>query len=218
LDLLKNRLDKGLLSEDRYQKEKEKIDQKYRKREEEEKRRQFEREKKRAAAQAIIQGAVAAVRAYAELGPIGGWVGAALVAAETALQVGLIYAQKYKKGGLFEVGGRKHGQGGTKFFGSDGSVFEAELGELIAIVNANDSEMINALGTINSFSGKKFGSGGIHNDGGRFQRDIADSISGAFNHNKLVEALKQMPPPVVSVEEIQRKSDRLVKVKDAARM
>lgn len=42
---------------------------------------------------------------------------------------------KLEKGGNIHVGGRSHAQGGTKFYGEDGTVFEAEKGEVINVLN-----------------------------------------------------------------------------------
>jgi hypothetical protein len=46
----------------------------------------------------------------------------------------------FEKGGLQEVGGKRHSAGGTKFVGSDGTTFEAEKGELIGVLNRNASK------------------------------------------------------------------------------
>ena len=218
LDLLKNRSDKGLISEEQYAKQKEKIDAKYQRREEEMKRRKWEQDKKRSISEAIIQGAIATIRAYGEMGIMG----AALAAAETAIQVALISAQEYGKGGLRGdklgiVGGKKHSAGGTKFYGDDGSIFEAERGELMAIINARDTATIGALSDLNSQHGKAFGRGGIYGDGGYFMRGIQNSIRASYETDKLIKAIYNMPNPVVYVDEINKQSKKSVTVKNAAR-
>jgi len=66
---------------------------------------QYARKQKNIAiAMTIINGAVAAIRAYADAGPIGGPVAAALVAGETALQIAAINAQHFKYGGTVPPG------------------------------------------------------------------------------------------------------------------
>tara|TARA_R110002049_G_scaffold309180_1_gene518133 strand:- start:19688 stop:22231 length:2544 start_codon:yes stop_codon:yes gene_type:complete len=42
---------------------------------------------------------------------------------------------KFEKGGLQEIGGNRHSSGGTKFYGEDGTRFEAERGELIGVMS-----------------------------------------------------------------------------------
>ena len=42
---------------------------------------------------------------------------------------------KFEHGGSFIVGGRRHFEGGTRFYGTDGSMFEAERGEMITITS-----------------------------------------------------------------------------------
>jgi hypothetical protein len=66
---------------------------------------------------------------------------------------------KFAQGGI--IGGNSHAAGGTTFVGSDGSAFEAERGELLAIVNKRDTELIGQLGAINGIHGRKFAAGGI---------------------------------------------------------
>ena len=47
---------------------------------------------------------------------------------------------KAEKGALFEVGGKRHSTGGTKFYGEDGTTFEAERDELIGVMSRAASE------------------------------------------------------------------------------
>lgn len=75
----------------------------------------------------------------------------------------------FAKGGI--IGGNLHSAGGTTFYGSDGSAFEAERGELLAIVNRRDTELIGQLGAINGIHGKKFASGGL------FVPQVPDGLS-----------------------------------------
>lgn len=69
-------------------------------------RKQFNAQKANDIAQAVIQGALAIVKGFAELGPIGGAINAAIQAGITAVQVGTIASQQYvpmlAKGGIVE--------------------------------------------------------------------------------------------------------------------
>ena len=208
-EILQNRLDKSLLTEEQFKKEKEKIDLKFRRREEALKREQFEREKRRNIAQAFMEGALAILKTYVTAG---GWnpvsqAMAALMAAETALNVAVIAAQTYSKGGL--VGGRSHAAGGTKYYGEDGNAFEVERGELITVVNKRDTAMLQALSAANSINGDAFfGRGGVFQDGG-----IASRMGG----DQLFESLTRATF-VVHVDEILDKINNVVSVREQARI
>ncbi|UAB84348.1 hypothetical protein INR75_19695 [Zunongwangia sp. SCSIO 43204] len=52
---------------------------------------------------------------------------------------------KFEKGGFMQIGGKRHSAGGTKFFGEDGTTFEAEQGELIGVINRNAAFMVEQL-------------------------------------------------------------------------
>jgi hypothetical protein len=66
----------------------------------------------------------------------------------------VISRQKFAEGGV--IGGKSHAQGGTHFYGTDGSEFEAERGELLAIVNKKDTATLSGLSALNSNNGKPF--------------------------------------------------------------
>ncbi|GAA5037594.1 hypothetical protein GCM10011506_34130 [Marivirga lumbricoides] len=99
-----------------------------------------------AIAQTTIDTYKAAQSAYAALAGIP-FVGPVLggIAAGAAISTGLrnvakisgVGLPKFGKGGLQEVGGKSHTAGGTKFYGEDGTAFEAEKGELIGVMNKN---------------------------------------------------------------------------------
>jgi hypothetical protein len=81
---------------------------------------------------------------------------------------------KLEKGGLIPVGGKPHSQGGTKFVGSDGTAFEAEAEETIAVVNKNARGHLAALSNVNQLTGgAAFGNPKNYlNDGGIVARSI----------------------------------------------
>jgi hypothetical protein len=96
---------------------------------------------------------------------------------------------RFEKGGLQEIGGQRHSNGGTKFYGEDGTRFEAERGELIGVMSRTASKHF--LNFNNAFtSGKsvvgKYASGGIvqrrqsvsnANDPQEFARIISDQVN-----------------------------------------
>jgi len=93
------------------------------------------------------------------VGTVLGAIAAALAVASGLKNIAKIASvnpnpNKFARGGI--IGGHSHADGGTVFRGSDGSVFEAERGELLAVVNKKDTEMLSALSTINSRNGINF--------------------------------------------------------------
>lgn len=87
-------------------------------------------------------------------------IGFAAQAANLALQIKKLKeptAPKFAQGGI--IGGKPHSQGGTTFQGTDGSVFEAERGEYLAIVNKKDANRAAMLDSINQTNGKPFNTG-----------------------------------------------------------
>lgn len=108
-----------------------------------------------AVAQATIDTYKAAVAAYAAGVSVGGPVGLVLgpVSAALAVAAGLANikkivstkAPKAERGAVFNIGGRRHSQGGTKFYGEDGTAFEAEKDEKMFILNRQASAAIGPL-------------------------------------------------------------------------
>jgi hypothetical protein len=90
---------------------------------------------------------------------------------------------KLAKGGI--IGGHSHSAGGTMFRGSDGSMFEAERGEYLAVVNKKDAKRAAMLDMINRDHGLPFGAvsgyfarGGVQMPSPRsdFERTNTDDI------------------------------------------
>lgn len=104
----------------------------------------------------------------------------------------------FEQGGEFEIGGRRHSQGGTKFYGEDGSSFEAEQGEKLFILNRNATQQLKALMAFNSlyapgvnYNPKRFlATGGIA-DGGfssrRMSQPVNDELRLLNMYNKMME-------------------------------
>lgn len=145
-------------------------------------------------AEASISAIDSAQKAYASVVGIP-VVGPALapVAAGTALAAGLqnvtkigaVNIPKAERGAMFEIGGRSHAQGGTKFYGEDGTVFEAERNELLAVVNKRSTGMLKQLSYLNQMGGgvpfgglnTKFARGGIAFDGGASAREVTSQVA-----------------------------------------
>ena len=177
--------------------------------------------------QATINTYIGATKALAQ-GGILGIAQAAIVIAFGMKQVASIAKQKepdtkintsvkkYAKGGM--IYGRSHAQGGVTFRGDNGQVFEAEGGENVYIMKKTASAEINALSALNeAHGGNSFGTSGLYKfaDGGM--------VSGLYEANRVVkqaesmklssesinqlagvviDAVMNMPNPVVSVQDI----------------
>ena len=110
---------------------------------------------------------------------------------------------KKAEGGAIDIGGNLHSGGGTKFFGSDGTAFEAERGEKLFVLSRSASQAFSSLSSFNSmFSG---------NSGGSFLQEgglVTPGISGVdaeFNVAQMtIDIVKQLPAPEVSVLKIER--------------
>lgn len=133
-------------------------------------------------------------------------------------QIGKDSGAKFAKGGLpgqksFVLGGNPHSMGGTKFIGSDGTRFEAEQGELLAIVNKRSTGMLNYLSSINKAGGGvdffKSSPSSYMQDGGFAARAVSTSTE-QQNQNSL-------PPIFVLVEDINSAQGTKAKVESRAR-
>lgn len=121
---------------------------------------------------------------------------------------------KFEKGGLFEIGGKRHSEGGTKFQGSDGTRFEAEKGELIGVMSRKAAKAFLAFNnahTPGSSSTSYAANGGIISRS--FQSN--DSNFEEF-YTMVIDAVTAMPPPVVLVEDIRTGVARTVEVEEGA--
>lgn len=66
--------------------------------------------------------------------------------------------RKFADGGF--IGGKPHILGGTKYYGDDGNIFEAERGEYLAIINKRDANRAAMFDKINSEHGVSLNTGG----------------------------------------------------------
>lgn len=119
--------------------------------------------------------------------------------------------QKLEDGDMMEIGGRRHSAGGTKFFGEDGTKFEAERGEKLIVMNRNASAMINKLSDLNAMTGgKSFGSGASNyfQDGGIVERSVSSGVDRSVEINDLIQAVIDRPVQV-SIQEIREVNNRV---------
>lgn len=102
--------------------------------------------------QALIQGALNALKAYFTEGIAGAIEAAAL----TLLQVATIKSQSFARGGVVKMGifkGRPHSQGGTKGVFSDGTHVEVEKDEAFVVVNKRNTPLLRHLSNVNAAGG-----------------------------------------------------------------
>jgi hypothetical protein len=125
----------------------------------------------------------------------------------SAVSAGLAVARKFEKGGIQEIGGQRHSAGGTKFYGEDGTMFEAERGEGIGILNRG---AYSAFMNFNNQFGSGKSGGGMFAGGGIITQGVRPET---MDLNMIVGAIQQLPAPVVAVEEIQTVGQRYVNVK-----
>jgi len=145
--------------------------------------------------------------------PIGG-IFAALAIAQGLMQVSQIAGVKFEKGGIQEVGGKRHSQGGTKFYGEDGTMFEAEAGEGIGVLNRS------AFASFMDFN-NRFGSGvstpTFMQGGGVITQAVkTNSVDTNALAQVTIDAVRNMPNPIVAVEDINRGQNNYAEVVNGA--
>lgn len=148
-----------------------KINKKYAKKEAELKRQQAIEDKVKASIDVFLATSIAVAKSIAASPLTVGLPWSAIIAGLGAAEIAAIVAKPlpdfksegvYAKGGM--IGGKSHAQGGTKFYGTDGSMFEAEKGEAMFVMKKDATAEIAALSMINeSKGGRSFiGSGSSH--------------------------------------------------------
>lgn len=148
------------------------------------------------ATQAVIDTYSAANMALSTYPPPLGAIAASLAVVQGLINVDKIREQatKFEDGGLIEIGGRPHSQGGTKFFGEDGTTFEAERGEVLAVVNKRSAPMLKNLSSINEMGGgvSFFGGSRSHlRDGGLVSRGASSQVRERIESRTLQNELAQ---------------------------
>jgi len=147
LDSLNARLEAGTISQEEFEKAREKIERKA-----------FEQKKKQDTASALINGAVAVTKALAQSG-LAGLLLAGTIAVQTGAQIATIQKQKFSRGGVAK--GKSHANGGIPFTVAGQGGYEMEGGE--AIINKRSTAMFrDQLSAINQAGGGvAFSKGGL---------------------------------------------------------
>lgn len=152
-----------------------------------------------AIAQTTIETYKAAVSAYSAMSAIpvvGPVLGA--IAAGAAIALGISNVKKIvstktpkaERGAVFNIGGRRHSQGGTKFYGEDGTAFEAEKDEKMFILNRQASA---ALGPLLSDINQQYGGVSLSRassylaSGGQILRAASTSQQPEFDFDLMAE-------------------------------
>jgi hypothetical protein len=212
---LENQKTKELALHEGDQAAQEEINKKYAKKEQQVKKKQFEDDKKKAIIDASIATALAVLNGLQTkpLVPMG-LIMAGVAAVLGGTQIGLIASRyytpssAYAKGGI--IGGQSHAQGGTKFYGSDGSMFEAERGEAMFVLKKDATAEIAALSQINeSKGGRSFiaPSAAHLQEGGQAE---------GINISKMINDEMQRTPVIVQLASIETGLTNYKKVKNAA--
>ncbi len=131
---------------------------------------------------------------------------------------------KLAKGGLINIGGNLHSSGGTTFRGTDGTVFEAERGEVLAVVNRHDAPKLNYLSSINSIHGRSFYGNNTrgpvrknyHADGGLVARFNGGNIQDTNNQINAMQDAIRNTTIVVGVKDITSGIQKKAQVVDRA--
>lgn len=155
-----------------------------------------------AIAQATIDTYKAAVAAFAAGSSLGGPAGVIMgpVSAAIAVAAGMANIKKIastkppkaEKGMALNIGGRRHAQGGTKFYGEDGTHFEAEAGEKMFILNRQASA---ALAPLLSDINQQYGGVSLSRAssylaaGGQVYRNPSTSQMPQFDFDKMAEVV-----------------------------
>ena len=154
---LEERKEAGVISQEEYEQEVEKVQRKA-----------FKQKKKRDSMEVIMNTAMAVAKVFAQTG-VFGFAAVAPIIAVGAAQLALIQNQKYALGGMIEefanggmVQGKSHANGGEKF-AVGGRVVELEGGE--AVINKRSTAMFSSqLSAMNAAGGGvKFADGGLLN-------------------------------------------------------
>ena len=161
-NILKAKLDSGVISEKQYEKKIAEIDKNAEARREEMQKEAFEREKRWNIATALMNMALGVTAALKSLPSPKAWIEAALVTTTGLAQVATISAQKFARGG--ELHGASHAQGGIKG-NIQGHNIELE-GDEVVINKRSSRKYRSLLSYINSDNGWGVDFAGVRGSGG----------------------------------------------------
>lgn len=183
------------------------IEEEYNKKADKLKKEQAQKEKQKAIVDSLIATAIAVVKSIAASPLTGGLPFSAIVGALGAAQTAYIASQPavYAKGGM--IGGNPHSQGGTKFWGEDGSMFEAEKGEAMFVLKKDATAEIAALSALNeSFGGRSWMNGkesGHYAEGGEVSTpDMSRAVAEVLQNTPIIVRVEDIATGMSNVENV----------------
>lgn len=215
--VLEKQLSSGLISQEKFDSEKEKLAAERLKLEE----KVFKRQKAADISQAIINTFQSAIAAYKSLvgipfvGPILAPIAAGAATAFGLSRVASIKKQKFAMGGKVSTAkGNTHSTGGVKYYGSDGNVIEVEGNENLYVLKKTASNEINSLSNLNqSHGGVSFSAPSVTfaQQGGRIatSQNVSTTEGNAQQEASFRQILSELPTPVVTVADINSGQNRV---------
>lgn len=170
-----------------------------------------------AIAEATTQGIIGVQNAYttAQKSPITianpsyPFIQAGIAGAFSGAQIAKIAGVKFEKGGLQEIGGKRHSEGGTKFVGEDGTAFEAERGELIGVMSRQASEKFIAF---NNMYTDGNGGNGVFQNGGAIS--LPSSIKNVTRDDTSVKFAQILSEQINSIKVVNNVNDTAELIQD----
>ena len=180
---------------------------------------EFRRQKAFNLVQATMDTIKGAISAYASTpgGPIIKGIAAAIATTFGVAQTAVIAAQqppKFAEGGEISIDGKSHAQGGEVVTVGGRAVAEVEGGEGLYVMKKNAYQKIKQFSAINeAFGGKSWlnGSSKYLADGGAINTTLPilesrGRVNSTIEQNRLLsQALRQLPAPVLSIKEFEKK-------------
>jgi hypothetical protein len=192
---------------------------------------EFRRQKAFNLVQATMDTVTGAISAYANTpgGPIIKGVAAAIATTFGLAQTAVIAAQqppKFAEGGEISIDGKSHSQGGEVVTVGGRPVAEVEGGEGLYVMKKNAYQKIKQFSAINeAFGGKSWlnGSSKYLVDGGAINTTLPmlesrGRVNSTIEQNRILsQALRQLPAPVLSIKEFEKKQavkDKSVRISE----
>jgi hypothetical protein len=192
---------------------------------------EFRRQKAFNIVQATMDTVTGAISAYANTpgGPIIKGVAAAIATTFGLAQTAVIAAQqppKFAEGGEISINGKSHSQGGEVVTVGGRPVANVEDGEGLYVMKKNAYQKIKQFSAINeAFGGKSWlnGSSKYLADGGAINTTLPilesrGRVNSTIEQNRILsQALRQLPAPVLSIKEFEKKQavkDKSVRISE----
>lgn len=196
---LQRQLDDGIISQKYYDAQMAKMEKEKEAKEKKIQHDQFEREKKANIIQATINGALAIVTAFAQLGPIAGAIAAVLTAATTAAQIAVMASQAnpYAKGGY--INGEQlalMGEDGQEWVASNKLLTDRKTAPLIAALEdyqRGNSRALEALSlTQPDWNGLSQSAKNISTTFASSNAPVVNNYNSSTDNSEVLKELKQM--------------------------